>query len=225
MNYFFFGLAFALAVLDWIAVAQKWKKLEYFAKPATMVALLAFVIQNGGLRGGMLWFTLGLALSLAGDVFLMLPRERFIAGLVSFLLAHVAYIVGLSPRLPADMTIRLIALSLALILALTAAQIYRRIAAGLRAGGKARLRAPVLVYSIVISIMLFSAMLTLLSSRWFSVHALTVCAGAALFFLSDTILAWNRFVSPMRYGRLMNMSTYHLGQLLIALGATLHFFR
>ncbi len=84
MSYSFFGLALVLAVLDWIAVAGGWKKLEYFTKPATMVALLAFMVQNGGLSGGMLWFTLGLAFSLAGDVFLMLPRDRFIAGLVAF---------------------------------------------------------------------------------------------------------------------------------------------
>ena len=223
MNYFFIGVAIFLAVLDWIAVAREWKKLEYFAKPATMLALLTFVIQNGGLSGGMIWFTLGLIFSLAGDVFLMLPKEQFIAGLVSFLLAHVAYIVGLAPKLPRDLPSLLIATSLAIFIALAASQIYRRIAAGLQTSGKTSLRSPVLLYTIVISLMLFSAMLTLLGDRWSSIDALTVCAGAALFFLSDAILAWNKFVSPIRYGRLMNMASYHLGQLLIALGAALHF--
>jgi uncharacterized membrane protein YhhN len=223
MSYFFFGLSFLLAVVDWVAVAKGWKKLEYFAKPAMMVALLAFVIQNGGLSGGMVWFALGLAFSLAGDVFLMLPKEQFIAGLISFLLAHVAYIIGLRPRLPADAVNLLITLGLAVIVALPASQVYRRVAAGLRASGKTSLRGPVLVYTVVISVMLFSATLTLLSKTWFSVHALLVCLGAALFFLSDAILAWNKFVSPLRYGRIVNMSTYHLGQLLIALGAALHF--
>ena len=109
MNYFFFGMAFSLAVVDWVAVARGWKKLEYFAKPATMVALLVFMIQNGGLSGGMIWFTMGLILSLAGDVFLMLPKEQFIAGLVSFLLAHVTYIIGLAPKLPQDLPSLMIA--------------------------------------------------------------------------------------------------------------------
>jgi uncharacterized membrane protein YhhN len=223
MNYFFFGAAFFLAVLDWIAVARAWRKLEYFAKPATMLALLAFVIQNGGLSGGMGWFTLGLVFSLGGDVFLMLPKEQFIAGLISFLLAHVAYIIGLAPRLPRDLPSLLIALGLAVIVALTASQVYRRIAAGLQAGNKTKLRGPVLLYTLTISVMFFSAILTLLSNKWLPIHALIVCAGAALFFLSDAILAWNKFVNPIRYGRLMNMSSYHLGQLLIALGAALHF--
>jgi uncharacterized membrane protein YhhN len=225
MSYTFFGLAFVLAVVDWIAVARGWKKLEYFAKPATMVALLAFMVQNGGLKGGMLWFTLGLVFSLAGDVFLMLPRDRFIAGLVSFLLAHVAYIIGFKPRIPSETSVLLIALGLAAIVALVSTQVYRRIAAGLRAKGKQRLQAPVLLYTLVISVMLISAMLTLLSNRWYPLHAVAVCLGAALFYLSDTVLAWNRFVNPLRNGRLINMSTYHLGQLLIALGAALHYFR
>jgi uncharacterized membrane protein YhhN len=225
MSYTFFGLAGVLAVVDWIAVAGGWKKLEYFTRPATMVALLAFMLQNGGLSGGMLWFTLGLAFSLAGSVFLMLPRDRFIAGLVSFLLAHVAYIIGFRPHIPSETSVLLIALGLAAILALVSAQIYRRVSAGLRAKGKQRLQAPVLLYSVVISVMLFSAMLTLLSNRWYPLHALAVCLGAALFYLSDTVLAWDRFVTPLRYGRLINISTYHLGQLLIALGAALHYFR
>ena len=225
MSYFFFGLALVLAVLDWIAVARGWKKLEYFAKPATMVSLLAFMVQNGGLSGGMLWFTLGLAFSLAGDVFLMLPKDRFIAGLVAFLLAHVAYIIGFRPRVPSEPSVLLIALGLAVMVALVSAQIYRRIAAGLRAKGKQRLLGPVLLYTLVISVMLVCAMLTLLSNRWYPLHALAVSLGAALFYLSDTVLAWNRFVTPLRNGRLINMSTYHLGQLLIALGAALHYFR
>ncbi len=48
----------------------------------------------------------------------------------------------------------LIALGLAVIVALVSAQIYRRIAAGLRAKGKQRLQAPVLLYTLVISVML-----------------------------------------------------------------------
>ena len=35
-----------------------------------------------------------LVLCLAGDVFLMLPADRFVPGLASFLLAHLAFTVG-----------------------------------------------------------------------------------------------------------------------------------
>ena len=46
MTYEFLLLALIIAILDWIAVAKKWKRIEYFAKPATMLALLAWVGTN-----------------------------------------------------------------------------------------------------------------------------------------------------------------------------------
>ena len=51
MTYEFLLLALIIAILDWIAVARKWKRIEYFAKPATMLALLAWVGINGGFQG------------------------------------------------------------------------------------------------------------------------------------------------------------------------------
>ena len=44
---------------------------------------------------GRAWMVVGLVLSLAGDVFLLGSRRWFVPGLVSFLAAHVAYVVGL----------------------------------------------------------------------------------------------------------------------------------
>ena len=41
------------------------------------------------------WFVAALVLSLVGDVFLMLPQDLFVFGLGSFLLGHIAYIVGM----------------------------------------------------------------------------------------------------------------------------------
>jgi uncharacterized membrane protein YhhN len=44
-----------------------------------------------------------------------------------------------------------------------------------------------------------------------------------LFFISDTTLAYNKFVAPLPNGRVIVMITYHLGQILIVLGAALRF--
>ncbi len=96
MNLTLIGIAVLFAILDWIAVARKWQIVEYIAKPAVMVCLIAWLVMNSGMTVPLLWFTIGLAFSLAGDVFLMLPKERFIPGLISFLLAHIAYIIGLN---------------------------------------------------------------------------------------------------------------------------------
>ena len=76
----------------------------------------------------------------------MLPREQFIAGLVSFLVAHLAYLVGFNTTLPA---VNLASLALLTLVALTGMQIYRRIAAGLEASGKQALKLPVLAYTSV----------------------------------------------------------------------------
>jgi uncharacterized membrane protein YhhN len=51
------------------------------------------------------------------------------------------------------------------------------------------------------------------------------CLGAASFFMSDTLLAWNKFVTPISKGSLKVMVTYHLGQILIALGAATQFMK
>jgi alkenylglycerophosphocholine/alkenylglycerophosphoethanolamine hydrolase len=222
MPYFFLALALLIAILDWIAVARSWKSLEYFAKPGVMLALLAWLWQVGGFQGQMLWFAAGLLFSMAGDIFLMLPREQFIAGLVAFLLAHLCYLGGFNPTLP---PLNLLSLVLALIVAITAAQIFRRVAGGLDTSGQSALKLPVLVYTIVISLMLLSALLTLLRPEWLPVPALLVSAGAMLFFLSDTFLAWNKFVATLPNGKLRVIITYHMGQILIVLGAALHYLR
>ena len=63
-----------------------------------------------------------LALSLAGDVFLMLPSDQFVPGLASFLLGHIAYIVGLQ-SLDTSATGLVIGLVVVLVAAMIA---YRR---------------------------------------------------------------------------------------------------
>jgi uncharacterized membrane protein YhhN len=224
MTYTLLWLALICAIVDWIAVAAQIKKLEYFAKPGTMLLLIVWILQVSGPSGilgsGLFWFVLGLAFSLAGDVFLMLPREQFIAGLLSFLLAHVAYIIGINQIPP---VLNLPAVILVFAVGLVWFRLYRIISMSLKSSGQSKLVMPVLVYSLVISIMLLSALLTLTAERWDTAAALQLSAGALLFFISDTLLAWNKFVNPLRFGRLAVIITYHLGQVLITLGAIQQF--
>jgi uncharacterized membrane protein YhhN len=220
MTCLFLWLALLAAVIDWVALIKKWQPLDYVAKPGVMVLLLAWLWQVSGLRGPLIWFAAGLVFSLAGDVFLMLPREQFIAGLGSFLLAHLAYMAGFNTTLPA---FNLASLSLLALVALTVTQVYRRIANGLEASGEQKLKLPVLAYTSVIGLMTFSALLTLIRPAWEALPAFVVSAGALLFFISDLSLAWNKFVAPLPLGRLRVRITYHLGQALITLGAMIHF--
>jgi len=220
MTFTYIGLALVVAFLDWIAVAKKWKTLEIIAKPGVMVVLIAWLASIGGFQGYLIPFGLGLVFSLAGDVFLVLPKERFVSGLVSFLLANIAYIIGFNDSLP---PINLVTLVLVILVGLVALRLYRRISQGLTSSGNDKLKIPVLVYSIVMSVMLLSALLTLVKPEWSAISALLSAIGALLFFISDSLLAWNKFVQLLPYGRLISIVPYHLGQILIITGVVLHF--
>jgi uncharacterized membrane protein YhhN len=87
----------------------------------------------------------------------------------------------------------------------------------------AHLKLPVLIYVVVIDLMLFSAALTLVRPEWAALPALLASVGAYLFFLSDTILGWNKFVAPLRNGQLLVRITYQVGQGLIIIGAAIHY--
>ena len=108
----------------------------------------------------------------------MLPREKFTAGLVAFLLAHLSYIIGLNQG---PLPLNLATLIIALMVIIVAVTIFRRLNAGLKAKDLNSLRLPVLVYCLVISLMLFSALMTLVKNYWMPVPALMVSFGALFF--------------------------------------------
>jgi len=114
-------------------------------------------------------------------------------------------------------------MGLAIVLALTAARILRRIISGVQQKGLKRLVRPVGIYGIVITVMVLSALLTLSNPDWNISASGLVALGALLFYSSDILLAWNKFVSPVRNGRLANMILYHLGQLALIVGVILQF--
>jgi uncharacterized membrane protein YhhN len=219
MSYYPLIIVLILAILDWIAAEKKWKPIEYVAKPGTMLALLWWIGQSVGWGGSMLWFTLGAVFCLAGDVFLMLPKDMFIFGLLAFLVGHVFYVVGLNNVAP---FINLWGGVLIILLAIYLGWLYPRLVKGLNAKGKGGLKIPVLIYSLVISLMVYSALMTWNRPGWSTIPAILVSGGAVLFYSSDSMLAWDRFIRPLSHARLRVMVTYHLGQIGIILGAVLH---
>ena len=189
-----------------------------------MILLIVWVLVTGDVFASpLLWFLLGLILCLGGDIFLMLPPERFfMPGLISFLLGHIFYIVGFGLFIPAPGETPL-GVVIAFGLVTVSMLIYRRLAQGMQASGNTRMRIPVAIYALIISIMLYTALLTNLKSDWQSSHAILVSTGALLFYISDILNAWTRFVSPFTLDRFWTMSSYHLAQIAITVGATLHF--
>ena len=194
-------LAGGFAIGDWISRAPdgRARRLEFVCKPATLVLLIAVAIaidpEHGSVRA---WFVAALVLSLAGDIFLMLPREQFEAGLAAFLLAHVCYIAGFVARGLRGVAFVLALGGVAVVLAPVAVRVLR----GVSARDPAR-RPPVVAYLVVIATMLAAAVA---SGNPFAI------AGAALFVASDAMIAWSRFVADFDTASVAIMVTYHLAQ-------------
>ena len=153
---------------------------------------------------------LGLALSLAGDVFLMLPGNKFLWGLASFLAAHIAYAwaftlgVGYEPaQLPWLAPFAFFGLMVVVFL-------WR----GLHG---AVLRGAVVAYVAVIVVMAWRAAVRAQSPVVPSLSAVTALGGACLFLASDSILAVDRFRLPFRLAQPVVFATYWAAQLLIGL--------
>ncbi len=142
------------------------------------------------------WVLVALVLSAVGDLALLSEARRFfLAGLVAFLLAHVAYCVAFAPASrPSPWT--------ALALLAAAAGVLRWLWPGL-----GEMRAPVVVYCAVISLMLWLAL---------GVGQDVVRAGAALFYVSDLAVARQKFVAPGVGNRLVGLPLYYAGQYLLA---------
>ena len=193
-----------VAVLDWIAVARGWSRVEYVAKPLTMVGLIGVALaldpKYSDMRAA---FVIALVCSLVGDVFLMLPSDRFVAGLAAFFGAHLAYTAGflLGPGSVGGLAIgALIAAAVAIPLGVHIVRAVRRTAPAVVT--------PVVAYLVVISTMVASA--TGLGNAW-------AIVGAWLFFVSDGLIGETRFVRPIPASGLAIIVTYHLGQALLVL--------
>ncbi len=214
-------LALVFAALESLALWKNWHRLEYLAKPAVMIVLFTWLLTSVGSRGALLWFGVGILFSLLGDVLLMISLDRmFLFGLVAFLLAHIAYVIGFNIPIP---TVSLWGFVFAVMVGLGGTRIIRRILDSLAAKGQSRMRMPIIVYSFVISLMLLSAMLKLTDITWNAGAAILVSVGALLFYLSDIVLAWNKFVAPIQHGRIYNIGLYHLGQIALIAGVIAQF--
>lgn len=195
------SLGAVLAVSDWVAVWKGRSSIRAITKPAPMVVLIAVAMildpADATIRGV---FVVGLVLSLAGDVFLLQTGNRwFLAGLASFLLAHLAYVAGL---ILAPTSVWGLLAGVAVMLT-TGGVWGRRVVGAVAAGGASGLMGPVVTYLVMISTMVVAA---------FGTGAGWAIAGASLFYISDSILAWDRFVDPLEFGPVAVIVTYHLAQ-------------
>ena len=189
------------------------QKQVYVFKPLSttlviiVAALSCFVADNYNLSYT-LAIILGLLFSFGGDVALMFKSKRaFMIGLILFLIAHVIYSIVFtvySGFVEGDLISALILILLAII-------IYFYLYPGLE-----EMKIPVLIYIFVISFMMNRAISSFSGEFFNNTQAVLISIGAGLFFISDLILAINKFKKPFKYHRI-SLAFYYSGQLLIAL--------
>lgn len=218
-----FFLACGFALLDWASTWKAWKKRLYVAKPAVMAFLIIWSIQLTGWKDEMLWFGIALALSLVGDILLMLNPRYFMFGGTAFLLAHVAYLIGFN-QTPSPFSISVMVV--AVLVGFSAANVFKRIRPGImRVPRGKRFLTALSLYGISLTLMLLSAMLTLFRADWLLMPAVLVSTGAVLFYTSDTMLVYDHFVRRFDRAQSYVHLTYHLAQFALITGAIMHHLR
>ena len=187
-------LFFVFLVLNIVSVEWGFELGIYLTKPL-LIPLLAWTLI-GFKWDRVRWICLGLLFSWIGDILLMLPIDGFVVGLISFLIAHHYYIRHLFGQWNAkEVPFRPVYL-----LGVT---MYLIVLIGILFPVLGDMKIPVIVYGLVISTMLLFALHT--EQRGYQL-------GALFFVLSDSLLAINKFHTPLPLAGLLVMSTYGLAQ-------------
>lgn len=181
--------------------------LKYFFKPFTTILIIILAgLQLPDVSETYRYLIIsGLIFSLLGDVFIMLPSDKFLAGLASFLVALVLYTLAFAgdfgPYFVWGLLIPVV--------------IYAVIFLKVILPYTCTLKIPVVFYALVLSIFLWQA----LGRAWFlgETSAQWALFGALLFVVSDSLLAYDHFVKRFRSAQLLIVCTYWMAQVLIAL--------
>jgi uncharacterized membrane protein YhhN len=177
----------------------------YLLKPLTtsLILLLAWQVDLPVTPFYQTAVVVGLFFSLLGDIFLMLPSDHFVHGLVSFLLAHLWYVGAFASQ---SSTLPWLTLAgFVLYGGLMLRWLWPYLGA---------FKIAVLCYMAVILLMGWQAL-----GQWQSAasnRALWALGGALLFILSDSALALDRFRRPFPAARAVVLGTYYVAQILIA---------
>ena len=195
------ALAAVAAVVDWVAVVDKDQKLEYLCKPLTVVLLIGVaLVMEPDSTTMRTWFVAALVFSLAGDLFLMLKeRDLFVLGLASFLIAHVAYVLGFLVG-----GVSILGLLGGLVVAGASVGLV-----GSRIVKAAQEREPQLMGPVMAYMGVISAMLAVAIGSGDTVAVM----GAVLFYVSDALIGWTKFVRDVKWAPLAIIVTYHLAQI------------
>jgi uncharacterized membrane protein YhhN len=187
------------------------------SKPLLLLSIIIYFVAAArnmphALRN---WLLLGFFFSWLGDISLMFQNTEpyFLLGLASFFLAHVCYIMAFRLWIFDNMEIPLLKRHpwMIVLLVLYGIGYFRLLEPGL-----GQLKIPVIAYMAVIVLMVIMALnrFKKVTRRGYAM----IVAGAFLFLLSDSILAYNKFIDRIDFAGIWIMITYSFAQLLIMRG-------
>ena len=212
-----FSFAFAIIFFaDLIATTNDFFTVRLVTKPLITISLilfLHFIIKRKSRFTSKVM--IGLLFSLIGDIALMFAAKDsnfFMLGLGAFLIAHIFYIAAfyLDSTNKIEVHRRYIT-PIFMVFGFYCFSYYYVLSPYL-----GELNLPVLFYSIAIALMGIMAALRYGKTNFKSFS--WILTGAVLFIISDSILAYNKFVEPLEISDILIMSTYMLAQFLIAMG-------
>jgi uncharacterized membrane protein YhhN len=187
---------------------------DWYMKPILLPILLVAVAVSENFPTKKILLT-ALTFSWIGDIILLFADKGelyFIFGLVAFLLSHLVYIVLFGKQ----QTTRTNNNKVVFWLGILAILAYFFIMIDTLFPKLGALKIPVLVYAIVITTMLFFAFKG--SLKWAITSNNYILIGAIVFVSSDSILAFNKFYTPIAHASFYIMATYCMAQYLIVKG-------
>ncbi len=200
-----------------IALVYDMELLHTISKPLIMPSLFLFYMFGTEKSARSVTLMLAMVFAFAGDVLLM-KKEYFLFGLISFLLAHLCYIVAYRQHRHDEVSdelrgIHRLRLAFPIILATSGLIVMVYPGAG-------DMKFAIVIYGLVIMTMVLTALfrygLTSPKSFWL------VLAGATLFLVSDSLIAIDRFLTSVAQAGVFIMLTYSAAQYLILRGLMAH---
>lgn len=177
--------------------------LQFIVKPLTMIAiiLIAFLNSSAPMNFYQKAILIGLILSTIGDIFLIKQDQFFVQGLISFLLGHICFIAAFWTA-PNWLSVIPYLIYVVFFLAI----LWEHLG---------KLKIPVIFYAIALALMSWMALSCYFESQ--DIKTLSAFVGSVIFIVSDSLLAFNKFKSPIPYSPVWILGTYFLAQWFIAL--------
>jgi uncharacterized membrane protein YhhN len=195
--------ALGLVVLLYGEYADK-SVLRSTGKPFASLGFLVAAVGFGAFDSdyGKMIFV-GLVLGALGDVFLLgRGKQFFIAGLVSFLLGHVAYVVAFYSLGVSTNEAAIAAAVMAVVMFIVGRWVFPH---------APEMRVPIAAYMLVIALMCVAAI-----GAYGAGAPWMVPVGAVMFTASDIAVVRDRFISQGFVNRAWGLPLYYAAQLLIA---------